>query len=395
MRSLKPNRKSVSYLRARLEPFKRPLFWFSLLVLGLTGFVIYQYWQHPELLEGNSDKSIETSKQDNSDTRSSLSSDDLAVGADIDNLQLLFTELEKQETLTPAASIETNTSNRDQSETDSINKFQEKQKKTSQNSKSNINSQSPNFQTNLNSDDLLLERANLRGIGPIERNSNNLPSSNSPFKANSLGRLYRSDRNFNRQQDLSTNNNYNFANFNSSFNSANIQPNNLTENSTSPAPNLQQIPQNQADFGTVAPNNFSSFNNNYTAQQSIAPLSPTGYNQNLDRFNNAYPNYSQGISNNSQQLPPLNNPYQYNGTQSQNQLRVNNTYNNPYQYGAGNYGTPSVNGTNMPNYQTTPVNPHSLNNYQNYQAQPSTGNSNNFNGSGYKPNALNQFDFNK
>lgn len=384
MTSFKPPRKSIRYFKARFKPFSRPLFWSSLIILGLVGAAIYQYWQHPELLEGNSGTSIDISKQNNFDPRSSFSSDELAVGADIDNLQLLFTELDKQQILTPATSLEANTGNDKQADSDSSNRFKERQKIASQLPKFNINRQDSSSQTNVERENLLLEKTNLRGFSSLVQNSNNLPRYNSPFQNNFGGGLYRRDSNFNRQKGLT-------ANFNSSFTRANIQQNNLAENSISNDANIEQISQTQTNLGMRTLNNNR---NNYTSQQPIAPVSPTGFFQNSTQVNGAYPNYSQGISNNSAQIAPLNNPYQYNGTQYQTQSMVNNTYNSD-RYSAGNYGAPAVNGANMPNYQTNSNNPYSLNNYQNYQAQPNLQNQPDFNSSRLRSSSLNQVDFNR
>jgi hypothetical protein len=385
MTSFKPSRKSIRYVKARFKPFTRPLFWSSLIILGLVGAAIYQYWQHPELLESNSETSIDISKQNNFDPRSSFSSDELGVGADIDNLQLLFTELDKQQILTPATSLKANTDdNGKQVDRDSSNRFKERQKTASQLPKVNINRQDSGSQTNVYKEDLLLENANLRGSSALAQNSNDLPRSNSPFQNNFVGGLYRRDSNFNRQKNLT-------SNFNSSFTPANIQPNNLTENSTSSDNNIEQIPQTQTNLGMRTLNNNR---NNYSSQQPIAPISPTGFFQNSTQVNGAYPNYSQGISNNSAQIAPLNNPYQYNGTQYQTQSMVNNTY-NPDRYSAGNYGASALNGANISNYQTNSNNPYSLNNYQNYQAQPNLQNQPDFNNSRLRTSSLNQVDFNR
>lgn len=75
------------YLRARLRPFTRPAFWGSLSVLSLIGLFAWEAWQHPEWLFKDPEDTTPIA-----DT--TLSNEDSAVAADIDNLQLLMKELD-------------------------------------------------------------------------------------------------------------------------------------------------------------------------------------------------------------------------------------------------------------------------------------------------------------
>ncbi|HAX75504.1 MAG TPA: hypothetical protein DCY88_06675 [Cyanobacteria bacterium UBA11372] len=75
------------YFRARLRPFTRPAFWASLSVLSLIGLFMWEAWQHPEWLFKNPEDATPIA-----DT--TLSQEDSAVAADIDNLQLLMKELD-------------------------------------------------------------------------------------------------------------------------------------------------------------------------------------------------------------------------------------------------------------------------------------------------------------
>jgi hypothetical protein len=87
---------SIRYFKARFKPLSRPMFWGSIGIFSLLAITIYQYLQHPDWLETTSQS---TSDLEKLAEESQLSSEDLAVAVDIDNLDLLLKELEKQENL--------------------------------------------------------------------------------------------------------------------------------------------------------------------------------------------------------------------------------------------------------------------------------------------------------
>jgi hypothetical protein len=376
MNSLKPTPASIRYLKARLKPFKNPLFWGSLAILTVVGYSVYQYWQHPELLEGNSDDSnstnISASSTENSDSSSSLSSDDLAVGADIDNVQLLLTELERNQALAPSPSVNVKAQNgQDRINQNWLNQFKTQQEKTSQLSKASPQSQLQAPQYNLPKNNFLSDKTNLRGTSIIAPNNQNFFNSSS-FKSNSsIGQIDSQNIGIIGARRNWSTNKYRGNNFYTStpstspsidlfgnLNAANVKnqvnlsdPSNLNNNSQ----------------------NFSAFNQNNS--YPIQPANPyglsTGINQN--QTSNFSPNYDRGISNNSQQVTPSNNLNRPNLNQYQTQLKANSNYNsypnqNGYGYGATYYGAPpsNLNNTNSANSG----NSYGVNNYSNYQAQP-------------------------
>ncbi len=95
---------AARYLLARLRPLTRPVFWGPSIALMLVVLFTWQYWMRPEWVsyfEGNS----------SSDANNGLSSEDRAIGADIDTLPLLFNDFKlsssptsKQSDLTKSAS---------------------------------------------------------------------------------------------------------------------------------------------------------------------------------------------------------------------------------------------------------------------------------------------------
>ncbi len=83
------------YLRARLRTFTKPAFWGSALFLSVVGVGIWQYWTNPGLMKFFDQQVADSS----SPTLPSLSKEDKAIGADIDNLSVLNQEFNRGSTL--------------------------------------------------------------------------------------------------------------------------------------------------------------------------------------------------------------------------------------------------------------------------------------------------------
>ncbi len=84
------------YLRARLRTFTKPAFWGSALFISVVGVGIWQYWTNPGLMRFWENKQVADSSNP---TSPSLSKEDKAIGADIDNLSVLNQEFNKGSTL--------------------------------------------------------------------------------------------------------------------------------------------------------------------------------------------------------------------------------------------------------------------------------------------------------
>ena len=89
------------YFKARFKPFTKPVVWGSLGGLLIAGVAIYQYWQHPEWIQTNSESITDsTSGRENV---ADVSQEDLAAAANLDNVDLLIQEIEQNRTLSNIA----------------------------------------------------------------------------------------------------------------------------------------------------------------------------------------------------------------------------------------------------------------------------------------------------
>lgn len=196
----------MRYLGSRLKPFQRPMFWGSLGLVCLIGFALYQYWQHPDWLDGNLSE-IETTRYNSASNLSNTNQDkisveDLAIGADLDNLDLLLRELEQNQTVPLSKAINPKKL-RNSLQIDNKNtvyhRFQEEQK-------SKLNrSPEPLIPTKTTSNNLvqsptrsMFKLPSFSGYNstitsiPTPQNST---SSNPELIPNPIGRLYLSERN--------------------------------------------------------------------------------------------------------------------------------------------------------------------------------------------------------
>ncbi|MHC5861478.1 hypothetical protein [Nostoc sp.] len=92
----------LRYLRARLWNLGRPGFWVTAIVLSVVGLVTWEYWSNPDIFVYK--QKNEVTSQEPVD--SSLSEENKAIAADIDNLPVLFNDFEQA-----ALSSQANTSN--------------------------------------------------------------------------------------------------------------------------------------------------------------------------------------------------------------------------------------------------------------------------------------------
>ncbi|PMB47022.1 hypothetical protein CEN39_25255 [Fischerella thermalis CCMEE 5201] len=76
----------LRYLKARLWNLARPSFWGTAIFLAVMGLAVREYWKHPDFFNFRQNKQFEAKKAENS----SLSAEDKAIAADIDNLPVLF-----------------------------------------------------------------------------------------------------------------------------------------------------------------------------------------------------------------------------------------------------------------------------------------------------------------
>ncbi len=82
----------LRYLKARLWNLGRPAFWGTAIFLSVVGLVIREYWANPDFLsQWQNNNQVAAQKA----TDSSLSSEDRAIAADIDNLPVLISDSER------------------------------------------------------------------------------------------------------------------------------------------------------------------------------------------------------------------------------------------------------------------------------------------------------------
>ncbi|WP_427159114.1 hypothetical protein ACQFX9_24130 [Aliinostoc sp. HNIBRCY26] len=76
----------LRYLKARLMNLGRPSFWGTAIFLSVVGLIIHEYWANPDIFGARNDAALNSSDP----LGASLSREDRAIAADIDNLPLLF-----------------------------------------------------------------------------------------------------------------------------------------------------------------------------------------------------------------------------------------------------------------------------------------------------------------
>jgi hypothetical protein len=78
----------LRYLKARLWNLGRPGFWGTAIVLSVVGLGTWEYWANPDVFTRKQNNQVTSQKP----ADSSLSAEDRAIAADIDNLPVLFND---------------------------------------------------------------------------------------------------------------------------------------------------------------------------------------------------------------------------------------------------------------------------------------------------------------
>ncbi|MBC1221828.1 hypothetical protein GNF10_26495 [Nostoc sp. UCD121] len=81
----------LRYLRARLWNLGRPGFWVTAIFLSVMGLVTWEYWSNPDIFVYKQKNKVTSQTP----TDSSLSAENRAIAADIDNLPVLFNDFEQ------------------------------------------------------------------------------------------------------------------------------------------------------------------------------------------------------------------------------------------------------------------------------------------------------------
>ncbi|MBW4671783.1 MAG: hypothetical protein KME60_31260 [Cyanomargarita calcarea GSE-NOS-MK-12-04C] len=94
----------LRYLKARLWNLARPGFWGTAIFLSVVGLGIREYWLNPDFFTQAQPKKQVASQQQPTDPN--LSAEDKAIAADIDNLPVLYNDLEESVPASTTTSVE-------------------------------------------------------------------------------------------------------------------------------------------------------------------------------------------------------------------------------------------------------------------------------------------------
>ncbi|MBE9037949.1 hypothetical protein [aff. Roholtiella sp. LEGE 12411] len=95
----------LRYLKARLWNLGRPGFWGTAIFLSVVGLGTWEYWSNPDVLTRKLNKQVASQKP----ADSSLSAEERAIAADIDNLPVLFNDFKQGTVLVTANTHKGNT----------------------------------------------------------------------------------------------------------------------------------------------------------------------------------------------------------------------------------------------------------------------------------------------
>ncbi len=123
----------LRYLKARLWNLARPGFWGTAIFLSVVGLIIKEYWTRPDFFTSFSGQKKQVASQ--KPTNSTLSAEDKAIAADIDNLPVLFYDIDSAASL--AATTTTPKQNTQPNNNNSLLNDISKQQAAATNAKSN------------------------------------------------------------------------------------------------------------------------------------------------------------------------------------------------------------------------------------------------------------------
>lgn len=377
----------LRYLKARLSVLTRPSFLIAAVFLAAMGFVIREYWTNPDFLKFAQNQ---TASSPTSSNQSSLSEEDRAIAADIDNLSIL--DYDQKKTQIPIITNFPDSNKLKKQNEEQLTKILELAKKneTANEIQSNTTSESNNSNNSLTSspNPFITQAENLLkfNFGSNEQAGNtNILSNNS---SNNLAPFSSSLQTPQNSFNLGTNNN----------NSASQNQNGLAESALKTAIN-QSNNQNQDNSTTTSSNtsntssNLSTNTNNFgqlplNNNSSTIPASST--NQQL-RQNGTSPLVDTTIFNqplNNQQQNPYSTYSNFNQSGLNNQIQNpnNNFYNN--QLPVTNYNQPNSNFNNQ-SFNNQPQNPYS--NFNSNQLPTNNYNQSNFNNQSFNNQLQNPY----
>ncbi|MEH2162540.1 MAG: hypothetical protein V7K38_16220 [Nostoc sp.] len=390
----------LRYLKARLLNLGRPGFWVTAIFLSVLGLVTWEYWSNPDIFAYKQKNQVASQTP----VDSSLSQENRAIAADIDNLPVLFNDFEQA-----SLSLPPNTPNEKAKDTESKSLLEDVINKQNSTSAAKLNPASGvNGDTSpIAKNPFVVQTENLLRAGTADNNNQFLgfKSFNAPSEAtgeeqtsSNLGIGFTNQTNKNQnsvsisplQAALNQSTNQKLSSFNGnptvpnglgqvSDSKTTLTPpiNSLTSQNSLPVTgstpatgytstntNLQQNPSNNLNNGQVLPNTGLNTGTSYTSTGTNLPQNP--YN-NLNN-GQVLPNVAPVTSPVTSTAPSNISPY---SSQIPNQgvvTPINGNYGlqQPMQPPQSNYGNYGLQQPTQP----------SQSNYGNYgQQQPTQSNS--------------------
>ena len=393
----------LRYLRARLSIFTRPSFLAALFFLSCLGFVVKEYWTNPDFLKFAQNQ--EAPSQTSSSSNSSLSDEDRAIAADIDNLSVL--DFDKQQANIP---INTNINDgkkikqQNEAQLNKILDLAQKNQKANEIKPNTTQSQTTNTPSTPQQNPFLNQAKDLLKFKFDTANINGNVDSLSPF---STAQTPQNSFNLGVNKSQSANPESALQKAINDSNKNNQIPEKSAENNSTDKKTFGQLPQDDQK----APSSDSSTNQNLRQSQTDSLVNTNLFNQPLNNQsqnpygnfnNNQFPanNYTQPGLNNQSQNPYGNFNNNQFPTNNYTQPGLNNQSQNPYgnfnnnQFPTNNYTQPRLNNQSQNPYGNFNNNPQQ-NPYSNFNQNQVPGNQvqnpyNNFNNpqtrnNGYSP----------
>jgi len=366
----------LRYLKARLSIFTRPSFLVAAVFLSVVGFVVKEYWTNPDFFKLSQIRESLSSTSSNS--QSTLSDEDRAIAADIDNLSVL--DYDKQQAnipITPNINDSNKIKKQNEAQLNKILDLAKKNQKAEGVQANTAKSQTTNAPSASEQNPFLKQAENLLkfnfGSGNVDASANNL----SPFSANSQT----SQSSF----GLGINNN-NFVNPNQNTNSQSALQKAIDESNQSKQTQEKSTANTATEknnFGKVPQTSQQAASSNSSTNRRL-PQNQTNSDVNTTIFNQPLNTQQQNPYNNFNSFNNPNNPNNFNNNQfpanNFNQPGLNNQPQNPY----GNFNNNQVR-TNNNQLQNPYGNFNNTQVPRNNNAQPNLPN-NNFNNNQFQNN---------
>ncbi|MCC5643063.1 hypothetical protein LC607_08945 [Nostoc sp. CHAB 5824] len=352
----------LRYLRARLWNLGRPGFWGTAIFLSVVGLVTWEYWSNPNIFVYKQKSQVASQKP----ADSSLSEENRAIAADIDNLPVLFNDFEQATlSLTPNTPKENTEAEKSKNLLEDVINKQKSATDTKLNPGLGVNGGASPAVKN----PFVVQTENLLRTGTVDTNNQflgvkTLTTASEPTQgqtSSSLGIGFSNQTNKNQnsvsisplQAALNQSTNQKFSSFNGTATQTNaldrvsdsgttLMPpiNNLpSQNSlpsaglttgtgyTSTGTNLQQNPYNNLNNGQVLPSNGLNTSTGYTSTGTNLPQNP---------YNNL--NSGQVVPNVAPVAPPVTSVAPSNIAPYSSQIPSQSVVTPTNPVGYGNYG---------------------------------------------------------